>query len=180
MSDKKVTAVTLLEMKRRGEKISMLTAYDYCTALLMDQSEIDVLLVGDSLGMVVMGEDTTLPVTMDEMIHHTRAAARGVKRALLVGDMPYMSYQISPEQAAENAGRFVKEGNAEAIKLEGGRRGYQARGRHRFHPPHQGDTPLRRARYGSSRTDTSVGPSAWRVQGSRTNGGGCRATRGRS
>jgi 3-methyl-2-oxobutanoate hydroxymethyltransferase len=120
MADKKVTAITLLEMKRRGEKISMLTAYDYCTALLMDQSEIDVLLVGDSLGMVVMGEDNTLPVTMDEMIHHTRAAARGVKRALLIGDMPYMSYQVSPEQAAENAGRFVKEGKAEAIKLEGG------------------------------------------------------------
>jgi 3-methyl-2-oxobutanoate hydroxymethyltransferase len=120
MGDKKVTAITLLEMKRRGEKISMLTAYDYCTGLLMDQSEIDVLLVGDSLGMVVMGEETTLPVTMDDMIHHTRAVSRGVKRALLVGDMPYMSYQVSPEQAAENAGRFVKEGNAEAIKLEGG------------------------------------------------------------
>ena len=88
MAEKKVTAVTLHEMKRRGEKISMLTAYDYCTALLMDQSEIDVLLVGDSLGMVVMGEENTLSVTMDEMIHHTRAVARGVKRALLVGDMP--------------------------------------------------------------------------------------------
>ncbi len=120
MAEKKVTAVTLHEMKRRGEKISMLTAYDYCTALLMDQSEIDVLLVGDSLGMVVMGEENTLSVTMDEMIHHTRAVARGVKRALLVGDMPYMSYQISPEQAAENAGRFLKEGKAEAVKLEGG------------------------------------------------------------
>ena len=120
MARKKVTAVSLLEMKQRGEKISMLTAYDYCTALLMDQSEIDVLLVGDSLGMVVMGEENTLSVTMEQMIHHTRAVTRGTKRALVVGDMPFMSYQLSPEQAAENAGRFVKEGKAEAVKLEGG------------------------------------------------------------
>jgi len=120
MADKKVTVVTLQEMKRRGEKITMLTAYDYCTALLMDQSEIDVLLVGDSLGMVVMGDENTLSVTMDQMIHHTLAVARGTKRALVVGDMPFMSYQVSPEQAAQNAGRFIKEGKAAAVKLEGG------------------------------------------------------------
>jgi len=120
MAQKKVTAVSLLEMKQRGEKITMLTAYDYCIALLMDQSEIDMLLVGDSLGMVVMGEENTLAVTMEQMIHHTLAVARGAKRALVVGDMPFMSYQLSPEQAAENAGRFVKEGKAQTVKLEGG------------------------------------------------------------
>jgi len=108
-------------MKRRGEKISMLTAYDYPTAFLLDQTGIDALLVGDSLGMVVLGYSTTLPVSMDEMIHHTKAVCRGARRAMVVGDMPFMSYQVSVEDALINAGRFLKETDAQAVKLEGGR-----------------------------------------------------------
>jgi 3-methyl-2-oxobutanoate hydroxymethyltransferase len=98
----------------------MLTAYDWPTAVLLDRAGIDVLLVGDSVGNNILGYPDTLPVTMDEMIHHTKAVRRGVKRALLVGDMPFMSYQVSAEQALTNAGRFLKEGGAEAVKLEGG------------------------------------------------------------
>jgi len=107
-------------MKQDGKKITMLTAYDYSTAALLDQVGIDILLVGDSLGMVVLGYETTLPVTMEEMLHHTRAVARASKRAMVVGDMPFMSYQVSTEQALENAGRFLKEADAHAVKLEGG------------------------------------------------------------
>ena len=98
----------------------MLTAYDYPTALVMDQAGIDIILVGDSLGMVVLGYDSTLPVTMDEMIHHCKAVARGAKYALLVGDMPFMSYQVSTSEAVENAGRFLQEAGMNAVKLEGG------------------------------------------------------------
>ena len=106
------------EMKRRGEKITALTAYDYPTARLLDESGIDIILVGDSLGMVVLGYEDTTPVTLDEMLHHTRAAARGVKQALLVGDMPIHAYD-TPEQAVETARKFVDAG-AQAVKLEGG------------------------------------------------------------
>ncbi len=116
----KVTTQTVRQMKRDGKKITMLTAYDYSMAAFLDQVGVDILLVGDSLGMVVLGYETTLPVTMDEMLHHTRAVARGVKRAMVVGDMPFMSYQVSAEQALENAGRFLKEADAHAVKLEGG------------------------------------------------------------
>ena len=98
----------------------MLTAYDYPTALVMDQAGIDMILVGDSLGMVVLGYDSTLPVTMDEMIHHCKAVARGAKYALLVGDMPFMSYQASTSEAVKNAGRFLQEAGMNAVKLEGG------------------------------------------------------------
>jgi 3-methyl-2-oxobutanoate hydroxymethyltransferase len=108
-------------MKQQGVKITMLTAYDYPMARAVDEAGIDVILVGDSLGMVVLGYSTTLPVTMDEMVHHCRAAARGVSRALLVGDLPFMSYHVSREDAVRNAGRLIKEGGAEAVKLEGGR-----------------------------------------------------------
>jgi len=118
---KKVTTHLIQAMKSRHEVISMLTAYDYPTALLMDQAGLDIILVGDSLGMVVLGYDSTLPVTMDEMIHHCKAVARGAKYALLVGDMPFMSYQISPDEAVRNAGRFLQEAGMNAIKLEGGR-----------------------------------------------------------
>jgi 3-methyl-2-oxobutanoate hydroxymethyltransferase len=118
---KKVTTLALQAMKQRAEVITMLTAYDYPTALAMDRAGIDVILVGDSLGMVVLGYANTLPVTMDEMIHHCKAVARGAKAALLVGDMPFMSYQISVEEAVRNAGRFLQEGGMDAIKLEGGR-----------------------------------------------------------
>jgi len=120
MSESKVTAPGLLEMKERGEKITCLTAYDYPTVTLLEQAGIDVVLVGDSVGNVILGYDNTLPVTMEEMLHHTKPVAFGAERALVVADMPYLSYQISPEQAVENAGRFLKEGGAEAVKLEGG------------------------------------------------------------
>jgi 3-methyl-2-oxobutanoate hydroxymethyltransferase len=98
----------------------MVTAYDYPTALLVDEAELDVVLVGDSLGNVILGERGTVPVTMDQMIHHTKAVRRGIQRALLVGDMPFLSYQASREEAIRNAGRFLKEGGADAVKLEGG------------------------------------------------------------
>ncbi|MDO8682146.1 MAG: 3-methyl-2-oxobutanoate hydroxymethyltransferase [Armatimonadota bacterium] len=120
MSNPKVTAPGLIEMKARGEKITALTAYDYPTIRLLEQAEIDIALVGDSLGNVVLGYDTTLPVTMEEMLHHTKAVAYGADRALVVVDMPFLSYQISGEQALMNAGRFLKEGGAAAVKLEGG------------------------------------------------------------
>ncbi len=117
---KKITAPELKEMKKRREKISALTAYDATFARLLDIAGIDVILVGDSLGMVIQGEETTLQVSIDDVIYHTRAVSKAIKRAHLVADMPFMSYQISPEQALENAGRLIKEGRAEAVKLEGG------------------------------------------------------------
>lgn len=107
-------------MKERGQKIVALTSYDATFAKLLDTAGIDVILVGDSLGMVIQGEETTLQVTLDDIIYHTRAVSRGIQRAHLVADMPFMSYQISPEQALESAGRLIKEGRAEAVKLEGG------------------------------------------------------------
>jgi 3-methyl-2-oxobutanoate hydroxymethyltransferase len=119
MTDK-VTIHTLMKMKAEGECITMLTAYDYPTALMIDQSGIDMILVGDSLGMVVLGLPTTLPVTMDDMIRHCQAVARGAKRAYLVGDMPFMSYQVTIEEAKRNAARFLTEGGMDAVKLEGG------------------------------------------------------------
>jgi 3-methyl-2-oxobutanoate hydroxymethyltransferase len=107
-------------MKERGEKIAMLTAYDYSTARLLDEAGVPVLLVGDSLGMVMLGYDTTLPVTMEDMLHHVRAVVRGSKRAHVVADMPFLSYQTSPEDALRNAGRLLQEGGAQSVKLEGG------------------------------------------------------------
>ena len=118
---KKVTLLTLRQKKERSEPITMLTAYDYPTAQAIDQAGIDVILVGDSLGMVVLGYENTLPVTMEDMLHHCRAVARGAKSAMLVGDMPFMSYQISAEQALGNAGRFLQQAGMDAVKLEGGR-----------------------------------------------------------
>lgn len=118
---KKITTLTFRQKKAHGEPISMLTAYDFPTALALDQAGIDSILVGDSLAMVVLGYENTLPVTMEEMLHHCRAVARGAKSALLVGDMPFMSYQVSKEEALRNAGRFLKEAGMDAVKLEGGR-----------------------------------------------------------
>lgn len=118
----KVTLHKLHDMKQRGERITMLTAYDYPTALLMDEAGVDMLLVGDSLGMVVHGFESTLPVTMDMMLMHCQAVRRGAKRALVVGDMPFMSFQLSREDALRNAARFLSEGGVDAVKLEGGRR----------------------------------------------------------
>ena len=120
-SRKKVTTLTFRQKKERGEAITMLTAYDYPTAMVMDKAGVDSILVGDSLAMVVLGYENTLPVTMDEMLHHARAVARGAKSALLVGDMPFMSYQVSVEDAVRNAGRFLQNGGMDAVKLEGGR-----------------------------------------------------------
>lgn len=118
----KVTAPAIVDMKRRGEVVTVVTAYDYPTARLADEAGVEVLLVGDSVGSVVLGYDSTLPVTMEDMLHHTKAVARAKPSALVVGDMPFMSYQASVEQAVINAGRFVQEAGADAIKLEGGER----------------------------------------------------------
>jgi len=116
----RITIHDLKAMKRRGEKIVMLTAYDYSMARLLDEAGIPVLLVGDSLGMVMLGYETTLPVTVDEMLHHVRAVVRGSRRAHVVADMPFLSYQTGPEDAVRNAGRLLKEGGAQSVKLEGG------------------------------------------------------------
>jgi 3-methyl-2-oxobutanoate hydroxymethyltransferase len=118
--DKKLTIQDIIMMKQNGDKISMLTAYDASFAGLIDASGIEMILVGDSLGMVLLGYDSTIPVTMEEMLHHCRAVNRGVKRAVLVGDMPFMSYQVSESEAITNAGRFLKESGCDAVKLEGG------------------------------------------------------------
>lgn len=117
----RVTVPRLLRMKQNGERIAMVTAYDATFARMIDEGGADILLVGDSLGMVVQGLDTTLPVTVDEMVYHCRAVSRGARRALVVGDMPFLSAQITPEEALRNAGRFLAEGGAHAVKLEGGR-----------------------------------------------------------
>ncbi len=108
------------EMKQKGEKIAMLTSYDYSTAKIVDEAGIPLILVGDSLGMVVLGYDTPIPVTMDVMIHHTKAVVRGTSRALIVGDMPFMTYTISVEDALRNAARFIQEAGCQSVKLEGG------------------------------------------------------------
>ena len=115
-----VTVPRLGKMKRDAERITMVTAYDATFARMFDEAGIDVLLVGDSLGMVVQGQDSTLPVTVEEVIYHCRAVARGTRRAHIVGDMPFLSWQVSPEEALRNAGRFLSEGGAQAVKLEGG------------------------------------------------------------
>ena len=117
--DDKITIPSLLARKAAGPKIVCLTAYDYPTAKVLDEGGVDLILVGDSLGMVVLGYENTVPVTMDEMIHHTRAVSRGVRRALVVGDMPYFSFHLSPDETVRNASRFLKEGGAAAVKIEG-------------------------------------------------------------
>ncbi len=120
MERKKVTIADLLQKKEEGKKITMMTAYDYPTGSLVDQAGIDTILVGDSLGMVMLGYDSTVPVTMDEMIHHCKAVSRGAKNSFIIGDMPFLSYQVNVEQAVENAGRFIKEAACDSVKLEGG------------------------------------------------------------
>jgi 3-methyl-2-oxobutanoate hydroxymethyltransferase len=117
---KKLTIQDIISMKKNGESISMLTAYDASFAGLIDTAGIDMVLVGDSLGMVLLGYNSTIPVTMEEMLHHCKAAGKGVKRAVLVGDMPFMSYQVDKSEAITNAGRFLKEAGCDAVKLEGG------------------------------------------------------------
>ncbi len=120
MAEGKITTAILQEMKKTGEKITMLTAYDALMASQIDESGIDMILVGDSVANVLLGYKNTIPVTMEEMLHHCKAVARGARRAFVVGDMPFMSYQASVDEAVRNAGRFLKEAGAEAVKLEGG------------------------------------------------------------
>jgi len=116
----RVTITEIKEMKHKSEKIPMLTAYDYVTAKMVDEVGVPLILVGDSLGMVMLGYESTIPVTMEEMIHHTKAVVRGTKKALIIGDMPFMTYHISVSDALSNAARFIQEGGAQAVKLEGG------------------------------------------------------------
>ena len=116
----RITVDDIKAMKQRGERVVMLTAYDYPSARLAEEAGVDMILVGDTLGMVVLGYDSTIPVTMEDMIHHTKAAVRGSERALVVGDMPFMSFQTGVEDAMRNAGRFLKEAGCQAVKLEGG------------------------------------------------------------
>lgn len=118
----KVTVPEIRKMKQKGEKITALTAYDYSFARILDEAGVDILLVGDSLGSVIQGLESTLPVTLDEMIYHTKTVVRGRKRALVVADMPFLSFQVSIEEAKRNAGRFLQEAGAEAVKVEGGAR----------------------------------------------------------
>lgn len=122
----RITAPAVVALKRKGEPITVVTAYDFPTARLADEAGVEVLLVGDSVGTVLLGYDSTLPVTMDDMLHHTKAVARARTTAMVVGDMPFMSYQVSAEQAVLNAGRLVQEGGADAVKLEGGARVLEA------------------------------------------------------
>lgn len=117
---KPVTIATLQEMKRRGERIAALTAYDYSFASLLDRAGVDLVMVGDSLGMVVQGHATTLPVTLDDMVYHARCVARGASRALIVVDMPFLTFQVSKEETLRHAGRLMQEGGAQVVKLEGG------------------------------------------------------------
>jgi 3-methyl-2-oxobutanoate hydroxymethyltransferase len=116
---KRISAVTLYDRKQAGEKIAVLTAYDYPSAKLMDEAGVDAILVGDSLGMVVQGHDDTLSVTMDQMVYHTSCVTRGAQRALVIADLPFMSYQINRDESVRNAGRLISEGGAQAVKLEG-------------------------------------------------------------
>jgi len=116
----RVSISQIKDMKQKGEKITMLTAYDYTTAKIIDEAGVPLILVGDSLGMVVLGYESTIPVTMEEMLHHTKAVVRGTKQAMVIGDMPFMTYHISVSDALRNAARFIQEGGSQAVKLEGG------------------------------------------------------------
>ncbi len=120
--ERRVSITKLKAMKKRGERFAMLTAYDDPSARLVEEAGVPIILVGDTLGMVVLGYDTTIPVTMDEMLHHVKAVVRGTRKAHVVADMPFMSYQAGPQDALRNAGRMLKEGGAQSVKLEGGRR----------------------------------------------------------
>src|ERR1700753_3161205 len=120
MNMTRLTVRDILAMKREGQRIAALTAYDYTSAQMIDAARIPLILIGDTLGMVVQGEDTTLPVTLAQVIYHSRMVARGTERALLIGDLPFMTYQISPEEALRNAARLLTEGRVGAVKIEGG------------------------------------------------------------
>jgi len=164
---KKMTTRTFQQKKARGERITMLTAYDYAMAKAVDEAGIDSILVGDSVGMVVLGYETTLPVTMDDMLHHCKAVARGASHPLLIGDMPFMSYQASIEDAVRNAGRFLQEAGMDAIKLEGGRERVEAiRSIVAAGIPvmgHLGLTPQSVHQFGGFRTQGSSAEQAFRL-----------------
>ncbi len=165
-AQRRVRVPDLKEMKKRGERIVVLTAYDATMARLLDRAGMDVILVGDSLGMVVMGCETTLPVTLDVMVHHTQAVCRGVKRALVVTDMPFLTYQVSAAEAVRNAGRILQEGGATAVKIEGGRPMLEAVSRLvDVGIPVMGHLGL----------DAAVGASAGRLSRSGSHRRGCRA-----
>ena len=142
-------------MKQKGEKIAMLTAYDYSTAKIVDEAGMPLILVGDSLGMVVLGYESTIPVTMEEMLHHTKAVVAGHQKALVVGDMPFMTYHISVEEALRNAARFIQEAGAQAVKLEGGVTVAETV---------RTDRGMRNPGHGAHRPDPSVYQSAGRIQ----------------
>ena len=164
---KKISTLTFQRKKQRGEPITMLTAYDYPTAQAEDQAGIDAILVGDSLGMVVLGYANTLPVTMEDMLHHCKAVARGAKYALLIGDMPFMSYQAESHTAVRNAGRFLQEAEMDAVKLEGGRERLDAvRGIVSAGIPvmgHLGLTPQSVNQFGGFRPQGRTAPAAQRL-----------------
>src|SRR5882762_11286446 len=120
MKTSRLTARDIVAMKHGGQRIAALTAYDYTSAQMLDTAGVPLILIGDTLGMVVQGEDTTLPVTLDQVIYHARIVSRGTQRAMLIGDMPFMTYQISPEEALRNAARLMIEGKVGAVKIEGG------------------------------------------------------------
>ena len=174
-SGRKVTTRRLLEMKRQGERIAALTAYDFLMAGLLDEAGVDVILVGDSAGMVVQGVETTVSVTLEQMLYHAAVVSRGVERALVVADMPFMSYQVNPDEALRNAGRMVKESGVEAVKLEGGLRDLPDRAAHRRrrHPGHGAPGP-----------DAAVDPQVRHLPGARhaspRRPTSCAATRARS
>ena len=159
-------AITELKaMKGRGERFAMLTAYDYQTARILDEAGLPIILVGDSLGMVMLGYDSTIPVTMDDMLHHVKAVVRGTSRAHVVADMPFMSYQASVEEALHNAGRMLQEGGAQSVKLEA--RLHCCRNR-------PSDCLGRRAGDGPCRADPPIGTSTRRLQTAGQDAGGCR------
>jgi len=148
MANERVTTATFRKYRAEGKKITMLTAYDYPTARLVDEAGIDAILVGDSLGNAVLGYSSSIPVTMDDMVHHVKAVARGVQRAMVVADMPFLSYNVSKKEALRNAGRFLQEAGAQAVKLEGGTEVAKSvqknyRSRHSGHRPPGSDPAIR-------------------------------------
>lgn len=163
----KMTVQDLLRKKREKQKITMITAYDYPFAQIVDEAGIDVILVGDSLAMVVQGLENTLPVTMDEMVYHARMVSRAARSAMVIGDMPYLSYQVSTEDAVRNGGRFLKEGGAHAVKLEGGREvAKQVEAMTRSEIPvmaHLGLTPQAIHRMGGYKVQGKTGEAAKRL-----------------
>ncbi len=167
MNKDKITVQNFQKMKENKEKISMLTAYDYPTAKLIEESNIEAVLVGDSLGNIILGYKNTLPVTLEDILHHTKAVARGIDHSMLIADMPFNSYQSSTEEAIKNAGKLIKEGNAEAIKIEGGKESLkQIKGILETGIPvmgHLGLTPQKILQFGEYKVRGKTGKEAYRI-----------------